>query len=281
MKYLTIEEEMELSHKRYLFTNKIMGFLAERGFTYYEAERPTCDITTSILESVKHKWSQNLNLNVFYNDKVYEDMKNPLPGIRKLGVESIGEGKISTDIETISMANEILQEIGREYVIEISDSNLLTTLFKSLNIPKQEQIEARKLLKVKNHSMLDEFCKNMGDSPEEKLFKDLLTQKMSMKEIYELVLQCSDNSPFKRGIENLINISERRKNMGMEAAVDIDMSMTQEFDYYDGLILRGYVKGCNQAILKGGRYKAVSENMDKKIPAIGFSILVDEAVKLI
>ena len=52
--------------------------------------------------------------------------------------------------------------------------------------------------------------------------------------------------------------------------------MVNHFDYYTGIIFRGYTYGTGDAIGKGGRYDNLLMQFGKNAPAIGFTILVDD-----
>ena len=52
--------------------------------------------------------------------------------------------------------------------------------------------------------------------------------------------------------------------------------MTGNYDYYTGIIFRGYTFGTGDAIVKGGRYDHLLEKFGKRSPSIGFAIVIDE-----
>ena len=54
--------------------------------------------------------------------------------------------------------------------------------------------------------------------------------------------------------------------------------MLTEYDYYTGMIFRGYTYGTGDAVVKGGRYDHLIEKFGKKSPSIGFAIVIDELV---
>ena len=63
---------------------------------------------------------------------------------------------------------------------------------------------------------------------------------------------------------------------GYEKYVSFDLGMVNHFDYYTGIIFRGYTYGTGDAIGKGGRYDNLLMQFGKNAPAIGFTILVDD-----
>ena len=63
---------------------------------------------------------------------------------------------------------------------------------------------------------------------------------------------------------------------GYEKYIGFDLGMVNHYDYYTGIIFRGYTYGTGDAIGKGGRYDNLLIQFGKKAPAIGFTILVDD-----
>lgn len=70
-------------------------------------------------------------------------------------------------------------------------------------------------------------------------------------------------------------------NYGYEKYVSFDLSMINRFNYYTGIIFRGYTYGTGDAIVKGGRYNTLLEKFGKKAPSVGFAIYVDDLMNAI
>ena len=56
----------------------------------------------------------------------------------------------------------------------------------------------------------------------------------------------------------------------------IDLGMLSEYDYYTGIIFRGYTYGTGDAIVKGGRYDNLIGQFGKSAASVGFAIVLDE-----
>ena len=52
--------------------------------------------------------------------------------------------------------------------------------------------------------------------------------------------------------------------------------MLTTYDYYTGIIFRGYTYGTGDAIVKGGRYDHLVGQFGKDSPAVGFALVVDQ-----
>ena len=68
---------------------------------------------------------------------------------------------------------------------------------------------------------------------------------------------------------------------GYEKYVSFDLSMINRFNYYTGIVFRGYTYGTGDAIVKGGRYNSLMEKFGKKAPSVGFAIYVDDLMSAI
>ena len=52
--------------------------------------------------------------------------------------------------------------------------------------------------------------------------------------------------------------------------------MLTEYDYYTGMIFRGYTYGTGDAVVKGGRYDHLIGQFGKDAASVGFAVVLDE-----
>ena len=52
--------------------------------------------------------------------------------------------------------------------------------------------------------------------------------------------------------------------------------MLSKYNYYTGVIFKGYTYGVGDAVLTGGRYDQLLSYFGKNAPAIGFMIIIDD-----
>ena len=84
------------------------------------------------------------------------------------------------------------------------------------------------------------------------------------------------NPRCRAAIERLEQVYEVVCQYGYEKYISFDLGMVNHYDYYTGIIFRGYTFGTGDAIGKGGRYDNLLVHFGKNAPAIGFTILVDD-----
>ena len=54
--------------------------------------------------------------------------------------------------------------------------------------------------------------------------------------------------------------------------------MLNKYQYYTGVIFRGYTYGTGDAVVKGGRYNNLLKQFGKDAPSIGFAFTVEELI---
>ena len=64
------------------------------------------------------------------------------------------------------------------------------------------------------------------------------------------------------------------------ANVKLDLSLVNDMEYYNGLVLQGYLAGLPRAVLKGGQYDPLAEQFRPGARAIGFALYLDELDRL-
>ena len=63
--------------------------------------------------------------------------------------------------------------------------------------------------------------------------------------------------------------------------VHLDLSVTNDTDYYTGVVFRGFVDGAAAGVLSGGRYDNLLHRMGKTGGAIGFAVYLSELERLL
>ena len=63
---------------------------------------------------------------------------------------------------------------------------------------------------------------------------------------------------------------------GLQKYVTFDLGMLTQYDYYTGVIFRGYTYGTGDAIVKGGRYDTLLQKFGKEAASVGLAVVVDE-----
>ena len=63
--------------------------------------------------------------------------------------------------------------------------------------------------------------------------------------------------------------------------INLDFSVVNDMNYYNGLIFSGFVCGVPGSVLSGGRYDSLMRRMDRKSQAMGFAVYLDQLDRLL
>ena len=85
-----------------------------------------------------------------------------------------------------------------------------------------------------------------------------------------------DTGSFSCDDRRLEQIYEGLKALSCETYISFDLGMLSKYNYYTGIIFKGYTYGVGDAIVKGGRYDSLLGRFGKEAAAIGLVIVVDD-----
>ncbi len=84
------------------------------------------------------------------------------------------------------------------------------------------------------------------------------------------------NEQMHDAVTELKNIYSILMKLNLDKYIRIDLSVTGDPGYYNGILMHGYVHGVSREILSGGRYDMLMNKMGKKgAHAMGFAIYFD------
>jgi ATP phosphoribosyltransferase regulatory subunit len=216
------------------------------------------DTTLSIINGLK---SETCAQKLFYIDEIARSGRNTdFNFITQIGIEIIDSGdSYFSSAEAVDMALESLRSVGAKSALDISHQGFLNGLFDALKITdRRGAIDA---LRAKNENALPAALKEICSISEPLGFALSKIKKFDLNETAKLAL------------EELEFLNKIFKNQNLA----LDFSATGDLDYYNGLILRGYVEGIPAAVLTGGRYDNLLSKMNKKGGAIGFAVSLSAA----
>ncbi|PKK94239.1 MAG: hypothetical protein CVV61_00650 [Tenericutes bacterium HGW-Tenericutes-6] len=236
------------------------------------------DITTSLMRQIIPKWQDRSVLRIFYNSTIFSrTAMGQIDTIRQFGVELLGDGKKTADLEVLNLISKVLNLFNLDYVIEVSDTRFLEGVMSALELNDQEQSKFKDILYRKSTYDLNKFIETKNLSKDttmllESLFS--LQGELSMIEdkLKSFALNEQSKLAFNALKERINTLDDKKRYM-------VDLSLVSTYDYYDGILFKGYLKGSQKDVLSGGRYDPLTENYGKKIPAIGFTLNTQEVIK--
>lgn len=312
MKFLRIEDEVIYSKKRYKLKREIDKlFLDEEYFQiepqlFEEYDEFTtinnkipeesmvkvvngkvmvlrADITTSIIKSLVPRWEDGLKLKLFYNSSIYKN-KNivGIKEIRQIGCEYLGEASVEADREVVKLALKILEKYNNNFILEVGSSKYIHGLLEELNLNKNCENQIKNLLYTKNTHELKVYIEELKIKREVKeLLSNILSLQGNLYNVIEKSNKFYCNNKMKQALKELKQVNNLIEECNFLDKARFDLSMITMLDYYEGIMFRGYYPNSYKEILSGGRYDSLTKEYGKEIPAIGFTLSVDELMKYV
>ncbi len=223
------------------------------------------DITSALMKEIYPIALKEEKCKIFYQSIVYRKNEDGIQEINQFGIENFGEINNSTEIEIIVMAIDLLSKLP--FILELSHTGFLEGLFNECDLSKEQKNLVKRLIYLKNSDELKIWTqKNNLPKEVKRVLNELFNLQGKGKEKVELLTSCILNMQMDEAVHKILRLQEISPN------IHVDFSIINELDYYDGIVFKGYYDRLNKEILRGGRYKVISEDSEKSMDAIGFSI---------
>ncbi|EQH24635.1 histidyl-tRNA synthetase family protein [Clostridioides difficile DA00211] len=241
------------------------------------------DITTSIIKSLVPRWEDGLKLKLFYNSSIYKNKNTVgIKEIRQIGCEYLGEASVEADREVVKLALKILEKYNNNFILEVGSSKYIHGLLEELNLNKNCENQIKNLLYTKNTHELKVYIEELKIKHEVKeLLSNILSLQGNLYNVIEKSNKFYCNNKMKQALEELKQVNNLIEECNFLDKARFDLSMITMLDYYEGIMFRGYYSNSYKEILSGGRYDSLTKEYGKEIPAIGFTLSVDELMKYV
>ena len=210
------------------------------------------------------------------------DLQGKLKESTEVGCELIGDISVKGDYEVISIILDCAKALKiDDFQISIGNVEFFKGLCEEFEFDENTEMDLREMISNKNYF----GAKGILDSTD--ISEDIKESILSISELYgsydclEKALKVSSNDRSRDAINRLIELYNMLKDAGLEKYISFDLGMLSKYNYYTGIVFRGYTYGSGDAIFKGGRYDKLLEKFGKDAPAIGFSANVDQLVTVI
>lgn len=239
------------------------------------------DATVPIARLVASKLSgKALPLRLFYDEMIFRNSSS-LQGfsneMHQCGVELLGSRTYKADAEMIALSCAALKATGlTSYRLELSHVGIVEALIQALGVDGDLADQIRTSLEEKNFSRLKDLLAPYGEGPVVEAFLALPGLFGDYTILAKARAVLTPASPAVVGIlDELARRYELAQNLCRDDHIMLDLSLTNQADYYTGLVFRGYIGGSGEAVLAGGRYDNLLDSFQYPIPAIGFGVRVD------
>lgn len=267
------EYDLYRQNKDFLLGSSVITFTDMNGKLM--ALKP--DVTLSIVKGASDS-SDELE-KVYYSENVYRVDKGThrFKEIMQLGLECIGDLDIYSLSEVIMLAKKSLNAVSERNILDISHMGMILGLLEGQNISDKKIGQLIECVRAKNIPAIDARCKEFGLSDESaKGFRALTSLYGSFSKCVAELKEVSINETTDAAIAELESIYAFLQGCGCESGVNIDFSIVNDINYYNGVIFNGFIDGIPNAVLSGGRYDNLLRKFGKSSGAVGFAVYLDQ-----
>lgn len=239
------------------------------------------DFTPSIARcAAKYFMDEDVPIRFCYQGNTFtntSDLQGKLKEVTQMGAELIGDDSVQADAEMIAMTIEALYHAGlSDFQISIGNLEYFKGICAQAGLDEETELEIRGLISGKNYFGAEELLDsiNVEKHAKEALLK--VSHLFGSVDVLDEALEVVSNKRSKEAVERLKKVYQVLCDYGVEKYVSFDLGMLSKYNYYTGIIFKGYTYGVGDAIIKGGRYNNLLSRFGKQSPAIGFVIVVDD-----
>lgn len=212
--------------------------------------------------------------------KVKEHLAGKQNEVTDCGIELIGMNQLESDLEVLYCACEVLDELElNECVLEIGNVNFFHQACTAYGIEGEVQELMADLIDKKNLPALQEYVNALMLDEQGSEFFLRLPWLCGGAEVLEEALDACFNDELTETILSLKKQHEALKQL-TGVRITYDLSKVPHLNYYSGLIFEAYASGVGTSIISGGRYDHLIEKFGLSLPAIGFSIKLDQLLPI-
>ena len=262
------EYDLYVRNKSFLVSDHVITFTDTNGKLM--ALKP--DVTLSIVKN--SKVTPGCVQKVYYNENVYRvsGSSHSYKEIMQVGLECLGDIDDYAISEVVMLAAESLARISPDFVLDISHLGLLSAAIDATGVSNGARQELLRCVGEKNLHGVEEICGAENISEEALIpLKALMSSYGDPKTVLEKLDAVLTDPCFAEALNQLRSILAvvPAKNLR------IDFSVINDMNYYNGIVLKGFISGIPQSILSGGQYDLMMQRSGRSSGAIGFAIYLD------
>lgn len=257
------EYELYLRNKDFLISDRVLTFTDTDGKLM--ALKP--DVTLSIIKNARDTDKQLQK--VFYRENVYRPGKSGqgFREIMQIGLECMGAVDSYCVLEVLLLAVKSLRAISENVVLDLSHMGLLSRLLDKLGLAGSARREVLEAIGEKNAHQLRRICP--GEAGEALAALARLSGKPTV--VMPVLESVFGNDP---EFDQFCSLLTALDSAGADC-INVDFSVVNNMNYYNGIVFRGFVEGIPAGVLSGGEYDGLMAKMKRTGKAIGFALYPD------
>lgn len=192
------------------------------------------------------------------------NLQGKLKEVTQMGAELMLEPSVEADAEMISLVVEALKNCGlTDLQITVGEVEYFKGICAQAGLNEEVELKLRDFISAKNYFGAQELLE------EQRVRKDYAQVLLGLADLVkgtqdlESAKMQVDNERSLQAIERLEALYEVLKKYGTEKYVSFDLGLLNQYNYYTGVIFKGYTYGVGDAIVTGGRYDKLLSYLEK------------------
>ncbi|ERK48494.1 ATP phosphoribosyltransferase regulatory subunit [Leptotrichia sp. oral taxon 879] len=235
------------------------------------------DITLSVAKKVSKDQSLKYS-KIYYQENTYNLTKYVgYEEDEQLGIELIGKESTFLDFEIINLAVKSLDIINKKSMIVLSHAGFISSIFQNFDLEYEIKEQILDCINRKNSHDIQKILKRNEHISEnvKKLIYKIPELSGNSENIEKELLKYEINDNTKKILSELKQLNSLLMKFYKKSKIVFDFSVVKNLNYYNGIILQGYIEDFPNVILTGGRYDKLFEKFGVDTGAVGFAILTD------
>ncbi|MCM1268523.1 MAG: ATP phosphoribosyltransferase regulatory subunit [Bacteroidales bacterium] len=239
------------------------------------------DFTPSIARcAAKYFMDEEVPIRLCYQGNTFtntSDLQGKLKEATQMGAELIGDASVQADAEMIALTIESLFHAGlSDFQISVGNLEYFKGICAQAGLDEETELTLREYISGKNYFGAEELLESVRVAGKDKELLLKVSDLFGQVSILEEAKKTVSNKRSRNALERLEKVYQALCDYGVEKYVSFDLGMLSKYNYYTGIIFKGYTYGVGDAIVKGGRYDRLLPQFGKDAAAIGFVIVVDD-----
>ena len=272
------EYALYLENKNFLKSESVLTFTNPDGVLM--ALKP--DVTLSI---VKHARREREGVEkVYYTESVYRlsPTAREFVEIDQMGVEMLGAIDRYGISEVVRLAIESLRAVGGPFVLDVSHMGFAAGLMDAAGLSPEQKERLFTLIRQKNVHELTQAIAQEHVAP---FYAERIAKLAELSGRFPETLARADkltvSDEMSQALNELRELYVLLTAVGLSDCLQLDFSMLNDLNYYNGIVFQGYVEGAPRVVLSGGRYDLLMRRFGKAGDAIGFALYLDELIRVL
>ncbi|MEG9429716.1 MAG: ATP phosphoribosyltransferase [Christensenellaceae bacterium] len=266
------EYDLYAKNKEFLVSDSVITFTDADGKLM--ALKP--DVTLSIIKN--GKYGENEIKKVYYSENVYRPAggTDSFKEIMQTGLECFGAITEKEITEVIRLAAKSLKLLSKGCVLDVSDIGVINAVISGFGLSASAKKALYKAIGEKNLHEIDGICSENGVNDKDAAFlAELIKIGGNVKSAAAKLVGLADKCGKTALIGDLKAILKTLSESEEADVIRLDFSVTGDFNYYNGIVFKGFISGVPTAVLSGGQYDNLMRKMRKNSKAIGFAVYTD------